>query len=125
MHKVMEIRRPGEKKAKYYITNDLKMTSFTFLNSLHKRWWVEQNHRDLKQFCGLKHMFVRTKKSVAGYISFCYLLKNILGLLLDKHGLSYREYPIESLIEKEFLKIDQYLIESARNGGILKELDMV
>ena len=104
----------------YYITNDLKMTVKTFLTCLNDRWLIEQNHRDLKQLCGLKTMFVRKRQSVQGLIALSYLVKNFLILCLAEAGLSIRNYPLESLIEKEFTLLEQDLINQALRMGVME-----
>ena len=86
------------------------------------RWLVEQHHRDLKQFFGLKHLFVRKRKSVLALISLMYFAKNFIVYLLSKQGISLRDYPFESIKEKEFEQIDQQLINSALDHGLLEIL---
>ena len=123
-HQVFTIRRGHEKRIKFYITNDLKMTPFTFLTCLHERWWIEQGHRDLKQHCGLRQMFVWSKNSVTGITKLCNLMKNFLTVKVAEAGISLRDYPFESLIEKEFPQFEQNLLKSALETGILKDLVM-
>lgn len=123
-HQVFAVRRPGENEVTYYLTNDLKMTPLTFLCCLHERYWIEQGHRDLKQHCGLKQLFVRKKDSVEGIISLGFLLKNILTMLVAESGLTLREYPIESIVEKEFHQFEQDLLKTLKNSGLLEESNM-
>ena len=52
-HKFFLIFREHEVLGKFYLTNDLKMSIYTFIRFLSVRWLVEQHHRDLKQFFGL------------------------------------------------------------------------
>lgn len=123
-YQVFHVRRPGEKVGKFYLTNDLKMTPVTFLGCLHERWWIEQGHRDLKQFCGMKQLFVWKKRSVEGRIALSYLLKNILALLVAEAGLTLRDYPLEELVEKEFCHVEQFLIQSALREGFLSKMEV-
>lgn len=123
-HQVFAIKRDREKKVKYYLTNDLKMTPLTFLRCLHERWWIEQSHRDLKQHCGLRQMFVRSKPSVQGITKLCNLMKNFLAIKVADSGLSLRTYPIESIIEKEFSQFEQDFIQMMQELGILEEIMM-
>lgn len=121
-HQVFQVRRGEEKDVKYYITNDLKMTPLTFLECLHERWWIEQNHRDLKQVCGMKQLFVRSKSSVPGVIALSNLLKNFLTVKIAEAGLTLRDYPLETLVENEFVQVEQELIKMALEAGFLKKL---
>ena len=123
-HQVFQVWWAGENEVKFYLTNDLKMTAPTFLKCQRERWWIEQSHRDLKQFCGVKQLFVRKKRPVEGRIALSYLLKNVLAMLIAEAGLTMREYPIETLVEKEFCQVDQFLIQSALNSGVLEELEV-
>lgn len=120
-HQVFVIRRGHEKSIKFYITNDLKMTPITFLTCLHERWLIEQGHRDLKQHCGLRQIFVRKKDSVQGITKLCNLIKNFLVVKIAEAGISLRPYPLESLIEKEFTQFEQDLLKSLRYSGDLKK----
>jgi hypothetical protein len=119
-HQVFVIRRGHEKSSKFYITNDLKMTPITFLTCLHERWLIEQGHRDLKQHCGLRQIFVRKKNSVHGITKLCNLIKNFLVVKIAESGLSLRTYPLETLIEKEFTQFEQDLLKSLHYSGDLK-----
>ncbi len=123
-HQVFAIKRDREKKVKYYLTNDLKMTPLTFLRCLHERWWVEQSHRDLKQHCGLRQIFVRSKTSVQGITKLCNLMKNFIAIKVAESGLSLRTYPIESIIEKEFSQFEQDFLKLMQESGTLEEIMM-
>jgi hypothetical protein len=120
---VFKVRRAGVKDWKFILTNDLKMTPTTFLRCQQERWWIEQSHRDLKQFCGLSQLFVRTKYSVEGRFALCYLIKNFLTLLLLEQGKDLRSWPFETLVEKEFGQVEQYLISLALNSGLVEKLE--
>lgn len=124
-HQVFIVRKPRTKEVKYYLTNDLKMTPATFLRCQHERWWIEQNHRDLKQFCALDQLFVWKKRSVESRIALSYLVKNFLALLIAEAGLTMRDCPIETLVEKEFGQVEQFLIQTALNSGMLEEFGVV
>lgn len=121
-HKFFLIFREYEVLGKFYLTNDLKMSIYTFIRFLSIRWLVEQHHRDLNQKIVLKHLFVRKRKSVLGLISLMYFAKNFIVYLLAKQGIFLRNYPFESINEKEFQQIDQQLINSALNYGLLENL---
>lgn len=118
-HQVFHLQRENETQGKFYITNDLKMTLCTFLKRLNDRWWIEQNHRDLKQHCGLKHLFVWKRQSVKGLVALSYLLKNFLGCYLAETGINLREYPLERLVENEYDQITQLLVQSALKKRVL------
>ncbi len=118
-HQIFVIRRGNEKSIKFYITNDLKMTPFTFLTCLHERWLIEQGHRDLKQHCDLRQIFVRKKDSVQGITKLCNLMKNFLVVKIAESDISLRSYPLETLIEKEFAQFEQDLLKILVNSGDL------
>ena len=55
-------------------------------------------------------------------ISLMYFAKNFIIYLLAKYGISLRDYPFETIKEKEFHQIDQQLINSALDHGLLEIL---
>lgn len=124
-HQVFQVLKPGTKAVKFYLTNDLQMTSATFLKCQHERWWIEQTHRDLKQFCALNKLFVWKKETVESRIALTYLVKNFITLLIAEMGLNMRECPIETLVEKEFGQVERFLIETALASETLKEIEEV
>ena len=98
------------------------MSPFTFLSGLHERWWIEQGHRDLKQQCGLRQLFVWSKDSVNGLTKLLNLLKNFILVKVAESGFSMRTFPFESIIENEFAKFEQDLIKTALHSGVLGEV---
>jgi len=52
--KIFMFKEENEKKCKYYMASDLKITAKTAYRHIKRRWSVETMHRELKQFFGLK-----------------------------------------------------------------------
>ncbi len=119
-HKIFLILREHKIIGKFYLTNDLKMSISAFIRFINTRWLIEQHHRDLKQHFGLRQIFLRKRESIQGLMSLIYLSKNFIAYLLAKEGISLRDYPFESIIEKEFQQIDQKLLNLVLNYGLLE-----
>ncbi len=122
-HQVFMVRKGERSDIKFYLTNDLLMAPATFFRCQRERWWIEQQHRDLKQFCGIKQLFVIKKRSVEGRIALSYLIKNLIAALLAEEGVTMRDMPFERLIDKEFGQIEEALIQSAIKAGFLEQLE--
>ena len=67
-------------------------------------------------------MFVRKKGSVQGLISLSMLMKNFIALMLAESGVSLRECPLETIIEKESIQFEQDFLQKAINAGLMEEL---
>ena len=67
-------------------------------------------------------MFVRKKGSVQGLICLCILTKNFIALMLAESGVSLRDCPLETIIEKESIQFEQDFLQKAINAGLMEEL---
>jgi hypothetical protein len=65
--------KEGHTKAreKYFISNDLSLTSASFLDLYQRRWKIEEYHKSLKQNLGLGKCQARSKSSQINHIYIC------------------------------------------------------
>ena len=68
----------------------------------------------------LDNFFVWSKKSVTGLTKLLNLVKNFIVEKVAESGFSLRNYPFESIIEKEFTQFEQDLLKKTLRSGVFE-----
>lgn len=95
----------GTKRWVYYASNKLNMTPKIAYERKLQRWTIETQHRDVKQYFGLKDCYSHKKETLAAHYNLSYLLHS----LFSTFKMELKQTGIETTMEELW---HQYIIES-------------